>query len=105
MAGSNEAKTECRTPNGGASTNIPSWKYDVSREIILELLAEHGKLPFSKLAALAKLKLEACLEADQLKAYGSVGWVTTTVKLEMEVAGDIRRLPDTSPQIIEAMKR
>ena len=37
-------------------------------------------------------------DEDERAALGNVMWYTTTVKLEMEVAGEIRRVDGVTPQ-------
>lgn len=94
----NEPKTACRTPAEGRDgvTNIPTWKYDAVRRAVLAAVGGAGSdgLAFNDLPAAVKGKLTA----DELSRLGSVGWHTTTVKLNMEVEGDIKRLPGISPQ-------
>jgi hypothetical protein len=40
----------------------------------------------------------AALTPEEREQLGSVGWYTATVKLELEVRGEIRRVPGASPQ-------
>ena len=95
-----EPKTACRTPAEGRDgvTNIPSWKFDLLRAIILKVVEEAGSdgLPFSQLKDTVRLHLTG----EDLAELGSLGWHTTCVKLEMEVAGDIKRLDAKGPQRI-----
>ncbi len=73
---------------------IEKKKYDLIRNAILENLHTYGSLSFTKLGNL--------LEDQLLKTFdGSVMWYYTTVKLDMEARGEIRRVPRTSPQLIE----
>lgn len=92
------AKKVCRTPTTGREgvTRIPLWKFEVVSEAIVAAVAEAGDagLPFEDLAA----AVEARLGADDLAKLGSVGWHTTTVKLEMEVAGALHRVDGKGPQ-------
>ena len=88
-------KTTCRTPNAGGTTNLPTWKYDAVRRAILAAIPEEG-ISFSDLRKAAK----AHVTEDDLQRLGSWGWHATTVKLEMEVAGDIARVKGRSPQWI-----
>ena len=95
-----EAKTPCRTPAEGRDgvTNIPTWKFDAVRSAILAAVDDAGPdgLPFSTLQAEVKSRIPS----ETLAKLGSVGWHSTTVKLEMEVAGDITRLREKGPQRI-----
>jgi hypothetical protein len=93
-----EPRTECRTPTPGSTgvTRIPTWKYDLVRQAILHAVEAAGPegLAFSRLTP----EVTARLSRDTLARLGSPGWHVTTVKLDMEVRGDIRRLPGVSPQ-------
>ncbi len=91
-------KVACRTPTKGRDgvTNIPRWKYDILRLAILESVDAAGPagLRFADLAHEVGARLE-----DELRGrLGSIGWHTTTVKLEMEVRGELRRLPGSGAQ-------
>lgn len=90
-------KVACRTPAEGRDgvTNIPAWKFELLQTAIKDVLAR-GPLKFSQL----KDAVGAKLSADELAALGSLGWHVTTVKLEMEVRGDIVRLDVNGPQQI-----
>ncbi len=93
-----EPKTVCRTPATGRSgtTNIPTRKYDAVRAAVLSAIKVAGVqgLPFKNLP----YEVKAWLSGDQLARLGSVGWHTTSVKLNMEVEGEIKRLPKVTPQ-------
>ena len=97
-------KVACRTPAEGRDgvTNIPRWKYEAVRGAILEAVDEAGPrgLPFAKLPNAVKDRLRD----ETLERLGSVGWHVTTVKLEMEVAGEIRRRRGIVPQQIVAAR-
>lgn len=88
----------CRTPNvpTGKGTRIPRWKYDVIAAAITETVSAAGDegLLFRDLTAAVR----ASLSPEQQEKLGSVSWHTTSVKLEMEVRGDLARVPGTSPQ-------
>ncbi|RPJ20576.1 MAG: hypothetical protein EHM33_28165 [Chloroflexi bacterium] len=73
---------------------IEKAKYDVMRNAILENLRAHGALSFTRLGNL--------VEEQLLKKFdGSVMWYYTTVKLDMEARGEIRRTPSSEPELIE----
>ena len=92
-----EAKVECRTPNPGKPgvTNIPKWKFDLVRSAILAELKK-GDVPFSELSG----RVGARLTDEDKSRLGSLGWHVTTVKLELEVRGEIGRADDKGPQIV-----
>ena len=99
---SDEAKVECRTPNPGKPgvTRIPAWKFDTVRAAIIDTLSA-GDVAFSELPARVAARLS---DAERSKL-GSVGWHTTSVKLEMEVRGEIERVPGISPQMLRLVAR
>ncbi len=91
-----EPRTECRTPTTGRkSTSIPTWKFDLLRPVILDVVGEAGDagFPTAELSA----ALAARIAPDDLARLGKLGWHMMAVKLELEVAGEVRRL-DGSPQ-------
>jgi hypothetical protein len=48
------------------------------------------------------MKLNAAVEKKLSGTFdGSVPWYFTTVKLDMEARGEIRRVPNSKPQLIE----
>jgi hypothetical protein len=79
-------------PQGKAGVNIDKQKYKAVREAILTLIAERGEVAFGELATLI---------AAQLPSFdGSIGWYTTTVKLDLEARGLLERVPKKSPQLL-----
>ncbi len=89
-------KVLCRTPTTGKKpTRIDAWKFDTVRQAILAVVpqAEPGIL-FTDLTKKVAAKLS---KADQAKV-GSLMWYVTTVKLEMEVRGELRRVRGVTPQ-------
>jgi hypothetical protein len=87
----------CRTPTPGRkATRIERWKFEAVRRAILEVLPpEPPGIGFMyELPGL----VEAALSPEERADLGSVGWYTTTVKLELEVRGEIARVPGISPQ-------
>lgn len=91
-------KTECRSPSVGRNgvTCIASWKYEVVRKAILSVMTttEKESLGFNELRGLAKARVRD----EVLSDLGSWGWYFTTVKLNMEVQGELKRLQGVSPQ-------
>lgn len=98
----NEERVVCHTPTPGKKpTRIHKWKYDLLRSIIFDILdgSEEG-VQFRSLPGL----IEGRLSPQQLSDLGSVSWYTTTVKLDMEVKGDIERIPRATPQRLRLVK-
>ena len=91
-----EERITCRTPTPGKKpTRIHKWKNDLLRGIILDILARSvDGVEFRSLPCLIDTRLTPEQRAD----LGSVSWYTTTVKLDLEVKGDIERVPGAKPQ-------
>jgi hypothetical protein len=89
-------RIECRTPTAGKQpTRIERWKFDAMREAILAAVpAEGDGVPFQDLPWL----VEERLDAETLDRLGSLMWYLTTVKLELEVRGELRRAPGRGRQ-------
>ncbi|MGX9355602.1 DUF6958 family protein [Roseobacteraceae bacterium S113] len=82
------ARVACRTPAAGRNgvTNIPLWKFEALREAILAVLAE-GDLEQAELTG----QVDALLSAETKAELGKLGWHVVTVRLELEVRGEVRR--------------
>ena len=93
---SSEPKILCRTPTPGKQgTHIAKWRYDTVRRAILKAVPRNSTgVRFGDLPGLVGKTLPA-RERDEL---GSVSWFTTTVKLDLEVRGEIERVPGSKPQ-------
>ena len=93
-----ETRVVCETPTPGKQpTRILKWKYDLVREAILIAVSpsEDG-VKFQELSC----QVAEDLSEEQLSKLGSVSWYTTTVKLDMEVKGEIERVPGSRSQRI-----
>ncbi len=88
----------CRTPAKGrtAVSPVPRWKFDAVRRAILDAVKSAGPegLPFARLPNAVRDRLGQAA-AEEL---GSLGWHVTTVKLELEVQGEIARKAGVVPQ-------
>lgn len=95
-----EPRTPCRTPVEGRHgvTNIPTWKYDLISGHITDILRGAGAEGM-RWAALTPAVGER-ISADEAERLGKLGWHVVTVKLEMEVRGEIERLAMKGPQTI-----
>lgn len=78
-------------PAGKTGVNIEKHKYDVMRRTIVDTIREYGEITFKDLMQRTEQKLNG-------KFDGSIGWYTTTVKLDLEARGVIQRVPKSSPQ-------
>lgn len=77
-------------PDGKQGVNIEALKYEEIKQAILASLT-HRELLFRDLPAAVSAHLTAPFD-------GSIGWYTTTVKLDLEARGLIERVPGHSPQ-------
>jgi hypothetical protein len=95
-------KLVCQTPTPGKQpTRIDRWKYDLIRMHIHGVLPTDGKgIPFKDLFRLVGEKLSN----EEKSRLGSVSWYTTTVKLDLEVQREIKRVVGASPQRLLKVK-
>ena len=91
-----EERVVCETPTPGKKpTRIHKWKYDLIRGVILDVVGGSSEgVEFRDLPGLVEVRLSP----QELSDLGSVSWYTTTVKLDMEVKGDIARVAGSRPQ-------
>ena len=77
-------------PDGKNMPRIDKAKYDAVKDAILGILADEGEVAFGDLADKV---------AERVPDFeGSYGWYTTSVKLDLEARGTIKRVPKKSPQ-------
>lgn len=93
-------KVACRTPADGRDgvTSIPATKFDMLSDAILTALADRP-VAFGDL----KGRVAMLLPQEKQAQIGALRWHVTTVKLEMEGLGQIRRVPGVTPQHIEVV--
>ena len=97
-----DEKTVCRTPTPGKQpTRIDAWKFDLCREHILAILGDEAEPKAMTLPG----RVGERLSDDERDRLGSVGWHVTTVKLELEVRGEIERIPGSKPQRLRLAAR
>jgi len=89
-------KIVCATPTPGKKAKrIDRWKYEAVRKAILAALPRGGEgMLFEDLPD----QVERRLSADERAWLGVVKWYTATVKLALEVRGEIVRVPGSKPQ-------
>lgn len=91
-----EDKIVCATPTPGKQAKrIDRWKYEAVRKAIVAALPRRGAgILFEDLPD----QVERRLSAGDRARLGSVKWYTATVKLALEVRGEIVRVPGSKPQ-------
>lgn len=94
---SGDDRVTCATPNPKKKgfTRIPRWKYEALRRAIHRVVVSNGR----RGATLDELIEEAprFLTEDERAELGSVPWHVTTVKLDLEVRGEIARVDGAVP--------
>ena len=84
-------------PEKKQGVNISKEKYDIIRKSILSTLRKHKEMPFMKLSRAVEKDMQGNFE-------GSVMWYVTTVKLDLEARGKVKRVPHSRPQIVKLGK-
>ena len=89
-------KDKIRTlhPHKKQGVNISKEKYDVIRNAILCVLQTQKEMPFMKLSRAVEKEVNGTFD-------GSVMWYVTTVKLDMEARGEIKRVTNSRPQLVK----
>lgn len=90
-----DEKVQLRRPDGKPGPRIDKNRYTVIRAILLDIIPNNPTgVPFVGLADKVSKALPHTPSIDS----GSVGWLTTHIKLDLEARGEIERVPDSSPQ-------
>ena len=89
-------KDKIRTlhPEKKQGVNISKEKYDLIRNAIFCVLQRQKEMPFMKLSRAVEKEVNGNFD-------GSVTWYVTTVKLDMEERGEIKRVPNSRPQLVK----
>ena len=74
--------------------NISREKYDVIRGAILCVMKTQKEMTFMKLSRAVEKEVNGSFD-------GSVMWYVTTVKLDMEARGELKRVPNSRPQLVK----
>jgi len=84
-------------PQKKQGVNISREKYNAVRTAILATLRTHKEISF--------MNLSRAVEKEVGKKFeGSVMWYVTTVKLDLEARGEIKRVLNSRPQLIKLLK-
>jgi len=77
--------------------NISREKYEIICKTIMSVLRANKEITFMKLARAVEKEVNG-------KFDGSVMWYVTTVKLDLEARGEIKRVPNSRPQLVRLAK-
>ena len=80
-------------PKKKQGVNISREKYDTIRSAILCVMQTEKEMTFMKLARAVEKEVNGTFD-------GSITWYVTTVKLDMEARGEIKRVPNSRPQLV-----
>lgn len=84
-------------PQKKQGVNISREKYEIIRKAIFSTLKKNKEMTFKKLANAVEYEMNGNFE-------GSVMWYVTTVKLDLEARGEVRRVPNSRPQLVRLVK-
>ncbi len=81
-------------PEKKQGVNISKEKYEIIRKAILSTLRSHKEMTFMNLSRAVEKEVNGNFE-------GSVTWYVTTVKLDLEARGQVKRVPNSRPQLVK----
>jgi len=84
-------------PEKKQGVSISREKYEIIRKAILSTLRAQKEITFMNLSRAVEKQVNGNFE-------GSVTWYVTTVKLDMEARGEIKRVPKSRPQLVKLAK-
>jgi len=84
-------------PEKKQGVNISRDKYELIRKNIMSVLRANKEMTFMKLSRAVEKEVRG-------KFDGSVMWYVTTVKLDLEARGEIKRVPNSRPQLVRLAK-
>lgn len=86
----------------GSRTPVDASKYQAVREAMLRAVPSTQEgIRFKDLPA----AVQQFLPGGEIPGGGSIGWYTTTVKLDLEARGLIERIPGSNPQRLRRTAR
>ena len=80
-------------PEKKQGVNISKKKYELIHNAILCVLKEQKEMTFMNLSRAVEKEVNGNFD-------GSVMWYVTTVKLDMEARGEVKRVPNSRPQLV-----
>ena len=84
-------------PDKKQGVNISKEKYEIIRKAILSTLRTQKEISFRNLSRAVEKEVNGTFD-------GSVMWYVTTVKLDLEARGEIKRVPHSRPQLVKLAK-
>ena len=81
-------------PEKKQGVNISREKYEIIRKAILCVLETEREMTFMNLSRAVEKEVNGTIE-------GSVTWYVTTVKLDLEARGKIKRVHHSRPQLVK----
>ena len=84
-------------PEKKQGVNISKEKYEIIRKAILATLRVQKEISFMNLSRAVEKEVDGKFE-------GSVMWYVTTVKLDLEARGTVKRVPNSRPQLVKLVK-
>ena len=84
-------------PEKKQGVNISKEKYEIIRKSILSTLRAQKEMSFMNLSRAVEKEVNGKFE-------GSVMWYVTTVKLDLEARGEVKRVPHSRPQLVKLAK-
>lgn len=84
-------------PEKKQGVNINREKYEMIRKAILSILRTQKEMTFMALSRAVEKDVNGKFE-------GSVTWYVTTVKLDLEARGAVKRVPNSRPQLVKLVK-
>ena len=84
-------------PEKKQGVNISREKYEMIRKAIMSELRSNKEMTFMKLSRAVENEVRG-------KFVGSVMWYVTTVKLDLEARGEVKRVQNSRPQLVRLAK-
>jgi len=84
-------------PEKKQGVNISKTKYEIIRKAILCVLETEKEISFMNLSRSVEKEVNGTFD-------GSVTWYVTTVKLDLEARGIVKRVPNSRPQLVKLAK-
>ena len=80
-------------PQKKQGVNISREKYEIIRKAIMTTMRKQKEMTFMNLSRAVEKEVNGNFD-------GSVMWYVTTVKLDLEARGIVKRVPNSRPQLV-----